>query len=254
MTMIYFGLPVLNSDRDLVLSSRKNFTGSAFGYLVCSLTFINKKMLEVNKVGVQPPINEQPNDAADNLSDQSVGRGAIGQPVGVPPKTPLTQNALMSEVVTGRDATQTLAAEQLRSSGGGSATDALLGLNRQPSVLGGLLAPPGNLEALRHLSPVMRRQILRNLLIKQKNQMRRLVAVARDEKEQQRDEPDEQPKDAKDARDVSPLTENASNDFDFYNQRVYRDLAATTKMLDLLDELMNMQDYTLSRMGTFAQG
>jgi hypothetical protein len=222
-------------------------------------------MPEVNKVGNQPlPVNEQPiqkpNGAIDKIpaqlppdtgADQNVGRGTIGQPVGVPPKVPLTQNALMPEVVTGRDATQFIAAEKMRSNGGVSATDVLLGLNQQPSVLGGLLAPPGNLEALRHLSPTMRRKILRTLLAKQRSQMRRLVAVARDEKEHQQEEQNEQ---SNDAENLSPIVKNDSNELEFYNPRVYQDLASTTKMLDLLDELLNMQDYTLSQMGTFAQG
>lgn len=222
-------------------------------------------MPEVNKVGNQPlPVNEQPiqkpNGATDKLpaqlptdsgADQSVGRGSVGQPLGVPPKTPLTQNALMSEVVTGRDATQFIAAEKMRSNGGVSATDVLLGLNQQPSVLGGLLAPPGNLEALRHLSPVMRRKILRNLLSKQKNQMRRLVAVAREEKQHQQEDQRDQPDNAE---NLLPPAQTDSNELEFYNPRVYQDLASTTKMLDLLDELLNMQDYTLSQMGTFAQG
>ena len=216
-------------------------------------------MPEVNKIGGQPPpVNEQPiqktNDAAqlpEPGGEQNVGRGAAGQPVGVPPQTPLTQNALMPEVVTGRDASQLIAAEKMRSSGGASATDVLLGLNQQPSVLGGLLAPPGNLEALRHLSPVLRRKILRNLLAKQKNQMRRLVAVARDEKESYHERSNEPPDEAE---NFAPDVENEANALEFYNRRVYQDLAATTKMLDLLDELLNMQDYTLSQMGSFAPG
>jgi hypothetical protein len=39
-----------------------------------------------------------------------------------------------------------------------------------------------------------------------------------------------------------------------YNQKAYRDLAATTRMLDLLYELLSMQDYTLSQMATRAEG
>lgn len=226
-------------------------------------------MPEVNKVGNQPlPASEQqiqkPNGAIEKLTaqippdtgagEQTAGRGTIGQPVGVPPKTPLTQNDLMPEVVTGRDASQLVAAEKLRSNGGVSATDVLLGLNQKPSALGGLIAPPGNLEALRHLSPSTRRKILRTLLSKQRSQMRRLVAVARDEeRHQQQYEPDENEQ-TNEAENLSPAFKDDSNELDFYNQRVYRDLAATTKMLDLLDELLNMQDYTLSQMGTFAQG
>ncbi|MDQ2746020.1 MAG: hypothetical protein M3T96_02030 [Acidobacteriota bacterium] len=225
-------------------------------------------MPEINKVGVQPPINEQsipkPNGAVEKLpapippdggAEQTAGRGTMGQPVGVPLKVPLTQNMLMPEVVTGRDATQLIAAEKMRVSGGASATDVLLGLNQQPSVLGGLLAPPGNLEALRHLSPAMRRKILRTLLAKQKNEMRRLVAVARDdEQHQQQEENQSENQESNDAENFAPVVKIKPNALGFHNQRVYQDLSATTKMLDLLDELLNMQDYTLSQMGTFAQG
>lgn len=223
-------------------------------------------MPEVNKVGNQPlPIEQQvqkPSGAAENLPGQlppetnldqaNVGRGNAGQPVGVPLKTPLTQNALMPEVVTGRDATQFIAAEKMRSNGGVSATDVLLGLNQQPSILGGLLAPPGNLEALRHLSPTMRRKILRDLLEKQRNQMRRLVAVARDEEQHQQQEEQREQTESNETEILTPL--NKPNALGFHNRRVYQDLSSTTKMLDLLDELLNMQDYTLSQMGTFAQG
>ncbi len=221
-------------------------------------------MPEVNKVGNQPlPVEQQiqkPNGAVEKLPaqlppetnvEQPVGRGTAGQPVGVPPKVPLTQNALMSEVLTGRDATQFIAAEKMRSNAGVSATDVLLGLNQQPSILGGLLAPPGNLEALRHLSPTMRRKILRDLLEKQRSQMRRLVAVARDEEQHQQQE--EQQEQSNDAENFAPVAVN-NPALGFHNRRVYQDLSSTTKMLDLLDELLNMQDYTLSQMGTFAQG
>ena len=208
-------------------------------------------MPEINKVGGQLPINEQtvqkPNEPArmpGQGGEQNVGRDATGQPIGAPLSAPLTQNALMPEVVTGREASQLIAAEKLRTNAGESATDVLLGLNRQPSVLGGLLAPPGNIEALRHLSPTIRRKILRNLLDKQRGQMRRLVAVARDQEQHQ-------PHDESDQESPEEMENLADG---FHNRRVYQDLSATTKMLDLLDELMNMQDYTLSQMGTFAHG
>lgn len=223
-------------------------------------------MAEINKIGGQPiPSGEQQTqkaaDAAQKLpaqlppdasGDQSALRGNAGQPVGLPQKVPLTQSSLMPEAVTGRDATQLLAADKLRSNGGVSATETLLGLHQQPSILGGLLAPPGNLEALRHLTPTMRRNILRTLLSKQRGQMRRLVAVARDEEQHQQHE--EQPENAESETPeniTAPVPNIAPS---FHNRRAYQDLASTTKMLDLLDELLNMQDYTLSQMGTFAQG
>ena len=221
-------------------------------------------MAEINRVGAQPiPKGEQQAQkatdatreipaASEQTGEQTATRGSVGQPVGVPSKTALTQSGLMPEAVTGRDATQILAAEKLRANGGVSATDQMLGLNQQPSMLGGLLAPPGNLEALRHLTPTMRRNILRTLLAKQRNQMRRLVAVARDDEQHQQEEDRRENEESSETTLTnSPTRENA---LAFHNQRVYQDLASTTKMLDLLDELLNMQDYTLSQIGTFAQG
>lgn len=211
-------------------------------------------MPEINKIGNQPiPKSEQPTARTNDAGgEQATLRGTVGQPIGLP-KTSVTQSGLMPEAVTGRDQTQILAAEHLRASGGASATETLLGLNRQPSMLGGLLAPPGNLEALRHLTPVMRRKILRELLAKQRSQMRRLVHVARDEEEYQQQE-DAQQHDESNAEELAAPVPIEAAALNFHNQRVFQDLAATTKMLDLLDELLNMQDYTLSQMGTFAQG
>ena len=226
-------------------------------------------MAEIGKIpGQNLPVGEQqiqkPGDAAQKLPAQippgqsgenAVGRDNAGQPIGLPPQTPLTQNELMSEVVTGRDLSQIVAAEHLRANGGISATDVLLGLNQQPSMLGGLLAPPGNLEALRHLTPTTRRKILRDLLSKQKNQMRRLVAVARDdEQHQQQDDQPPENEIAETVEEVNSIQPQRETSLGFHNQRVYQDLAAATKMLDLLDELLNMQDYTLSQIGSFSQG
>lgn len=224
-------------------------------------------MAEIKPVGNQPiPSGEQqtakPNDATQKIpnqlppdaGEQTTTRGNAGQPVGLQPKVAVTQNTLMPEAVTGRDATQLLAAEKLRSNGGASATENLLGLNQQPSMLGGLIAPPGNLEALRHLTPAMRRNILRSLLAKQRNQMRRLVHIARDEEQHQQEEEQREREEFEQTENALPNHTEAANRLAFHNHRVYEDLAATTKMLDLLDELLNMQDYTLSQMGTFAQG
>jgi hypothetical protein len=220
-------------------------------------------MAEIKNVGGQPlPIDQSakkiadetvklPNQTQPNAGETSVGRGSAGQPIGLPTAEQTTQTALMPDVVTGRDASQLVSAEKLRSNGGHSATDVLLGLDRQPSTLGVLLAPPGNLEALRHLSPQMRRTTLRNLLLKQRRQMRGLVAVMRDEKQerQPRDEDRETAESETNSPEILPISSAG-----FYNQRAVRDLEATTRMLDLLDELLGMQDYTLSQMGTFAQG
>lgn len=217
-------------------------------------------MAEIKNVGGQPPPIDRnvskiaddaaklPNQLPQNAGgDTAIGRGTVGQPIGQPTIDPTTQNALMPDVITGRDASQVIAAEKMRANGGSSATDVLLGLNQQPSTLGVLLAPPGNLEVLRHLSPAMRRKILRSLLTKQRSQMRSLVTVMRDEKEKHQSR-DEEPSAENDSAEISSITANS------YNPRAVHDLEATTRMLDLLDELLGMQDYTLSQMGTFAQG
>ncbi len=223
-------------------------------------------MAEIKNVGGQPlPVDQNAKRVAgdagklpgqqlpQNAAETSVGRGAAGQPIGLPNLDPTTQNALMPDVVTGRDATQLISAEKMRSNGGDSATDVLLGLNRQPSVSGVLLAPPGNLEALRHLTPQMRRTVLRNLLSKQRGQMRGLIAVMRDEKQEQqtRDENNQETENQSDSEEILKLPVSAAG---FYNRRAVQDLEATTRMLDLLDEMLGMQDYTLSQMGTFSQG
>lgn len=223
-------------------------------------------MAEIKNIGGQSmPIGEQnvqkvgedvgklPTQLPQNQGETSVGRGNVGQPVGLPTADPTTQNALMPNVVTGRDASQLAAAEKMRANGGYSSTDVLLGLHQQPSMLGAMLPPPGNLEALRHLTPAMRRTILRNLLSKQRGKMRQLVAVMRDEEQHQQN-----PEQENQENEAEISTENGIKNLispsDFQNQRALRDLEATTKMLDLLDELLGMQDYTLSQMGTFAQG
>lgn len=222
-------------------------------------------MAEIKNVGGQSmPIGEQnvqkvgedvgklPAQLPPNQGENSVGRGSVGQPVGLPTNDPTTQNALMPNVVTGRDASQLAAAEKMRANGGYSSTDVLLGLHQQPSTVGAMLPPPGNLEALRHLTPAMRRTILRNLLSKQRGKMRQLVAVMRDEEQHQHQHPEHENQE-QEAESANEMT-NMILPSDFRNQRALRDLEATTKMLDLLDELLGMQDYTLSQMGTFAQG
>jgi hypothetical protein len=222
-------------------------------------------MADVKNIGGQPlPIEqniEKVGDDAMKLPNQqlpqtsgesSVGRGTVGQPIGLPQTEPTTQNALMPNVVTGRDASQQIAAEKMRSNAGYSATEVLLGLNRQPSTTGILLAPPGNLDALRHMTPTMRRTVLRNLLAKQRSQMRRLAALMRDEKERENNS-DAENEDAE--QETNNETVNLPPPVSkFYNDKAYRDLAATTKMLDLLYELLSMQDYTLSQMATRADG
>src|SRR5215467_12576851 len=84
---------------------------------------------------------------------------------------------VLSDVSSGLDPSQLVAAEQMRVLGGATATARLLGLDLRPTVMGTLLAPPGNSEALRYLTPALRRAALRSALLKQRSRMRRLFAL-----------------------------------------------------------------------------
>ncbi len=157
----------------------------------------------------------------------------------------------MSGALAGRDPSQLVAAEQMRARGGASATEELLGLNRQPTVMGALAPPPGNAEALRHMTPTMRRTLMRNLLDKQRTQMRRLAHLMRRERDGRGDEDEESPDGEgqhpqPEAADALAPTDEA--------QRARAELGSAARMLDLLDELLAMQDYAVSQMGTFSQG
>lgn len=220
----------------------------------------DKPVGKIDDNGIKLPNQQLPQTSPDNTS---VGRGNVGQPVGQPQADSITQNELMPGVISGRDPSQLIAAEKLRSNAGHSATDVLLGLDRQPSIMGLLLAPPGNLESLRHMSPTMRRSVLRNLLSKQHEQMRRLIAVLRDEGNNQQQSGSQEESEFEDNLSVNgsetallPLSPSRvlSQTGTFQNGRAVRELEAMTQMLDMLDELLGMQDYTLSQMGTFAQG
>ena len=96
----------------------------------------------------------------------------------------------------------------------------------------------------------MRRKILRDLLSKQREQLQHFVALMRDEKQKQQDDPHEENENSE-SNSPKLLRADKSNSYD---QKALKDLDSATKMLDLLDEFLGMQDYTLSQMGTFAQG
>src|SRR5215213_5757917 len=189
-----------------------------------------------NQPGVQP----------EGLATPVGQPGPQGQPVGLP--APPASAPLMPEALAGRDPSQLVAAEQMRARGGASATEELLGLNRQPTMAGALAPPPGNAEALRHMTPTMRRTLMRNLLDKQRAQMRRLAHLMRREREgrgEESREDDGQPSQPEAADALAPTDEA---------QRARAELGSAARMLDLLDELLAMQDYAVSQMGTFSQG
>ena len=195
-----------------------------------------------NQPGVQP----------EGLATPVGQPGPQGQPVGLP--LPPSTAPLMPDALAGRDPSQLVAAEAMRARGGASATEELLGLNRQPTMVGALAPPPGNAEALRHMTPTMRRTLMRNLLDKQRTQMRRLAQLMRRERDgrgggdgEESPEDERQPFQLETTDALSPADEAQ-------RARARAELGNAARMLDLLDELLVMQDYAVSQMGTFSQG
>jgi hypothetical protein len=199
----------------------------------------------------------QPGVQPEGLATPVGQPGQLGQPTGLP--APATTAPLMPDALAGRDPSQLVAAEQMRARGGASATEELLGLNRQPTMAGALAAPPGNAEALRHMTPTMRRTLMRNLLDKQRAHMRRLAHLMRRERDGQQQQGGDDGEESTDgeSRQSVPVAEFASaaatpDEAQLANARA--ELGSAARMLDLLDELLAMQDYAISQMGTFSQG
>ncbi|MFN0120268.1 MAG: hypothetical protein ACKV2V_07180 [Blastocatellia bacterium] len=172
-----------------------------------------------------PPVTDP------RLAPDLPGRAPAGGTGTTPDQMPAFPDAAL-----GRDPSQQIAAEHLRITGGGSATDILLGLNLMPTICGSFPPPPGNREILRHMSPSHRRSIIRTLLTRQRGRMQRLATLLPEEQDEA---------DAGEDRDM--LTETGS-------RRARRDLGAAADLLDLLDEMLEMQDYTISQMGSFSKG
>lgn len=187
-----------------------------------------------------------------SISEVPIGQpGALGQPTGMPvPAAPSGTN-LLPDVLAGRDPSQLLAAERMRSSGGVSAIELQLGLNLQPSVFGTLAAPPGNLEALRHMTPIMRRTMMRNLLDKQRGRMRNLARLVRHNQDE-RDDHNE--RDDPYASFANALMDSSLSVTEEQAVRARDEFGRAARMLVLLDEMLAMQDYAISQMGTFSQG
>jgi hypothetical protein len=163
----------------------------------------------------------------------------------MPPPVAPGQTQILPDVLAGRDPSQLKAAELLRDSGGVSATEKLLGLDLQPSIVGAFSAPPGNSEALRHMTPTMRRTAMRNLLHKQRERMQRLESRLQHEEDEDREGRDENSEYAPQRR-----FENEPSRL----QKTRLELGNALVMLALLEELLVMQDYTVSQMGTFSKG
>ncbi len=156
---------------------------------------------------------------------------------------------ILNDVNAGRDASQIDAAGQLTSLGGVSATDRLLGLDLRPTMTGILSAPPGNVEFLRHLSPPARRTIMRKMLNKQRERMRRLARYLRDRRDETSDDGG--------AGEGESFLAVISEPVELDRAKLARaagELEKAARMLNILDEMLTMQDYTISRIGTFTQG
>jgi hypothetical protein len=129
--------------------------------------------------------------------------------------------------------------------GQATATEVLLELHLEPTRCGAFPPPPGNHEALRHLTSPARRAILRAILLK-RPRLRSLAAfLFRD--------PEEDNDDA-----TGPLRNGSSGPEASMDERLKararHELTAAANLINLLDQLQEMQDYTLSRMGMFSKG
>ncbi|MDQ3800204.1 MAG: hypothetical protein M3384_12185 [Acidobacteriota bacterium] len=186
----------------------------------------------------------------------------VGQPPGTHPASgeaanlPSGGQKVLPDAVTGRDETQLEAARQLTTLGGASATDRLLGLDLRPTMTGALSAPPGNSEFLRHLSPQARRTIMRKMLTKQRERMRRLARFLRERHDESASNGGNNDGESG-GEDRESFLEVISEPRELDRAQIARatgELDKAARMLDILDEMLTMQDYTISQMGTFSQG
>lgn len=201
-------------------------------------------------------VNNRDAPNVQKTGSQTQTQFPVGQPGEQAPldSERLLQNQKIStDALTGRDSTQTEAARHLTSLGGVSATDKLLGLDLRPTMTGALAPPPGNSEFLRHVTPQMRRTIMRKMLTKQRERMRKLARYLRDRRDDTENGHGEEDRESF----LEVIAERMQlEEYNDKNQiiRATGELDKTARMLDILDELLAMQDYTISQIGTFTQG
>ncbi|MEZ5307626.1 MAG: hypothetical protein R2684_10825 [Pyrinomonadaceae bacterium] len=195
-----------------------------------------------------------PDRNVPNVQKSASNRAEAGRiPVGQPGKAAETgvagtaKGTSATEIASGRDAGQLEAAERLSILGGASATDKLLGLDLRPTMSGALAPPPGNADFLRHLTPAMRRTMMRNMLKRQRERMKKLARFLHDQRDGQENggEREETFLEAI-GRDPDSGIENL--------ERAIDELGRSAGMLDVLDELLALQDFTISQMGAYSQG
>lgn len=201
------------------------------------------------------PVNQSA-ARAENLPAPVGQPGPLGQPTGMPAAPLAPGQKVLPDVLAGRDPSQLAAAEQLRARGGASAVDELLGLNQRPTLMGALAPPPGNSEALRHMTPTMRRTAMRNLLDRQRGRLRGLAQLLRRERDGE-DERGGRRGDEQEQSFAEEIVEPALTRAPLGEEQAERarvELGSAAQMMDLLSELLAMQDYAISQMGTFSQG
>jgi hypothetical protein len=202
--------------------------------------------------------NQIPERDAPRVAQSGVRAGQTELPVGQPgeARRPVDTAAapaqkLLPDAVTGREPSQLEAAKHLSALGGVSATDRLLGLDLRPTMTGVLAPPPGNSEFLRHISPQARRMIMRKMLNNQRERMRRLARYLRDRRG------DAEERGGGEAAPEESFLELISEPGELDRAKIARatgELEKAALMLNILDEMLAMQDYTISQIGTFSQG
>ena len=206
-----------------------------------------------NQVNNRDVPNVQKSGTQNTQTQFPVGQPGDARQTGDAERLPQNQKVL-TDATIGRDASQTEAAKHLTLLGGTSATDRLLGLDLRPTMTGALAPPPGNSEFLRHVSPQMRRTIMRKMLNKQRERMRKLARYLRDRRDESENGNNEEDRESF----LEVIAEKMlSEEYNADQNQILRaagELDKTARMLDILDEMLAMQDYTISQIGTFTQG
>lgn len=226
-------------------------------------------MADVGSVGARPAATAEQNAIAPNASTNRTGgevsgatnpastnsamdapvgpRGPLGQPTGLPMPALPGERDLLTDVLAGLDASQLIAAEEMRTRAGASAVETLLGLDARPTTIGDFAAPPLTSKLFQQMSPALRRATMWALLMKHRAYLQRLVTMLQAEYEgdsDRRHSNDEQ--EAPSSEELLPR--------DPVNPRALVELNSVAQMLNTIERLLIMQDYALSRIGTFSKG
>src|SRR5215471_32965 len=201
------------------------------------------------------------------VRERPSGPGLSGVPPSQADESSSGSTRVLSDVSSGLDPSQLVAAEQMRVLGGATATATLLGLDLRPTVIGTLLAPPGNSEALRYLTPALRRSALRAALLKQRSRMRRLFALLQqDPDNHSHDDNSDGSENESDPSllllEVLPEAESMTKYYaggvipaqTSLTHREHYELIVVGRMLSLLEELSALEDFMLDRIGAFSKG